>query len=62
MRHKCRMEGTCMFQGQIGKLPLRSQGNWAFLSFNPIFPLLGVLHGTSVAASTDSETNNGPGA
>ena len=26
-RHKSSMEGACMFQGQIGKLPLKSRGD-----------------------------------
>ena len=39
-RHKCRMEGACMFQGQIGKLLLKSRGNWAIFQFRPIFPLV----------------------
>ena len=25
-RHKCRMEGTCMFQGQIGKISFHIPG------------------------------------
>ena len=40
LNEKGKMVSACTFQGQIGKLSLKTPGNWAFSSFNPIFLLV----------------------
>ena len=39
LSQKCEM-GACIFQRQIGKLPLKPQGNWAIFQFLPYFPFI----------------------